>query len=499
MLSRLRFNVLFLTAGFVFLLAFGNVYAQEENWVIYLDMEYRLFSVPASGGEPIALVADPIQVRTYRIAASGHVIYVANDDVLYSIPITGESPVALSSTPLAQIENNFQVSSDGNWALYLALQADNAVQLYSIPVTGGASTALIPDDQSLYFNPYEIQSFYFITADSSSVVFTAQSARGVFNLFAVPIQGGEAVQINERLASGGHVLGVQVHENRVVYLADQVADGVYGLFATSLAGGTPIQLNAPDSSLLDNSRFDISADGSYLIYQSYGTSRSQLFSVPIGGGASTALTDPIDNLGWYMAPETGTIAAAGYGILKAIVTPDGQRLPVDEFSYACCIFSPDGQRMLVMSWAPGDTGNSGSLSSLYSYPIDSGLAVPMTLGDLPLSRDWGALFSPDGQYVAFIQADPNGINQFYAAPADGSSQAIKLNGYPGSTSFGAYEMGITADSSTFVYINDEEAADFIDLYSVPITGGTAVRLTPDDSIGVQEIQLYPRASVWRAS
>jgi hypothetical protein len=148
-----------------------------------------------------------------------------------------------------------------------------------------------------------------------------------------------------------------------------------------------------------------------------------------------------------------------------------------------------------MSWAPGV--NSGSGDSLYSYSIDSGEAVPLTIGNLPLGRAWAALFSPNNAHVVFLQTDENGINQFYTAPADGSSPAIQLNAYPGTVYFGNYQMGVTADSSTVIYINDEEAEDFSDIYSVPITGGEAIRLTPDDSPGVQLFRLYPRASVWR--
>lgn len=87
--------------------------------------------------------------------------------------------------------------------------------------------------------------------------------------------------------------------------------------------------------------------------------------------------------------------------------------------------------------------------------------------------------SPDGQYALFV-ADITTENAFelYSVPIDGSEAPTLLSGglLPAGANIEAYY--ITPDSSRVVYIADQDSADMMELYSVSITGGPITKLNP---------------------
>ncbi|MFN8418849.1 MAG: hypothetical protein U0528_06360 [Anaerolineae bacterium] len=276
-------------------------------------------------------------------------------------------------------------------------------------------------------------------------------------------------------------------------LADQTADEVYGLFHTLVTGGESTQLNPPELKVGANYVYAITPDGANLIFNTDdGKFNRQVFGVPITGGDAIALTDKIRTANYYFVPGSDKLVITRDNILYSIATTSGQSISVPQSLYACCIVSPNGDYVLVVGAA---RGAAWAATTLYSFSVESGTITQLTQGALPV-REWTALFSPDGKFVVFVQTDANKINNYYSAPADGSSPAVQLNAFPGTVSFGNYRMAITADSSTLIHINDEEAKNFSDIYSVPIAGGDALRLTPDDSAGVQRFQLYPEGTRW---
>ncbi|MFN8418848.1 MAG: hypothetical protein U0528_06355 [Anaerolineae bacterium] len=191
-----------------------EVRAQTASLVIYLDVKGQLYSVPTTGGDAVPLTPKTLVVERFRVLPNGFVVVVDSKNQIYSIPVAGGTPTRLDSDSYPNYEGGILPSADGEWIVYIT---KGKPQLMSVSIRGGDPVELVPENQTIVLNPYEVHSLYTISPDNKYVLFTAKSGRGVFNLFAVPIAGGDAVQINDRLASGGNVVNVRVSGDHVVY------------------------------------------------------------------------------------------------------------------------------------------------------------------------------------------------------------------------------------------------------------------------------------------
>ncbi|MCC7447423.1 MAG: PD40 domain-containing protein [Anaerolineae bacterium] len=360
-------------------------------------------------------------------------------------------------------------------------------------------TALLPENLQFGTDRFSIHSFYFIGADSTQVFFTAHNARKVFQAYVVPITGGEAKQINSKLASGGNVVDLweEPTSKQLVYLADQSKDEVFGLYSVPPQGGDPVTLTEGQDNLrvIDrNQQLAITPDGKMVVFMLYGSSRARIYSVASTGGTPTPISELAQNLRGFRLSPDGTWVVYSWGGLFQI-EPNGSEKPykindgVTNFA-----FSPDGKWVYSMIISKGNT-----MSSL-PFPAKPG-DKPISLAPEELNIRTSAaggfayLASLDSQYVVTLVTDKDRIPALYSAAVDGKTPPVQLNAAPGSTGF-APKASITADSSTVVYINDEEAAKTGDLYAVPIAGGKATRLTTDDSKGVVSLQVFPPGANW---
>lgn len=115
--------------------------------------------------------------------------------------------------------------------------------------------------------------------------------------------------------------------------------------------------------------------------------------------------------------------------------------------------------------------NAAIAQNTYSYPVQLN-------GQL---EDWGDTLpsryqiSLDNQRVVYrADQDFDGVFEVYSVPINGGT-AIKLNG---NTVTGGYvsEFKISADSQRVVYRADQRTKDIHELYSVPATGGNVARI-----------------------
>jgi Tol biopolymer transport system component len=269
------------------------------------------------------------------------------------------------------------------------------------------------------------------------------------------LQAAAPVKLNAPLVSGGSVyrwdLQISPDSSLVLYTARQESLDA-GAYVVPIGGGTPLQLNAPPSLggglSLDSVLF--STDGTSVIYSNEKETGGypiegarhnyELLSAPIGGGTPTLLYGPVG--------FTTSITATGS--------------------------SPDSSRVVFL--------RSSSKGELYSVPLLGGPAVKL---NGPLVADGtvkakAVQFTPDSSRVIYTASeDTFGMEELYSVPAGGGT-SIKLNG-PLPAGGDVFTQNatiplITPDGTHVVYMADQETYGQWDLCTVPITGGSPLKL-----------------------
>jgi hypothetical protein len=127
------------------------------------------------------------------------------------------------------------------------------------------------------------------------------------------------------------------------------------------------------------------------------------------------------------------------------------------------------------------------------------------IATVPSSDNGFNQFTPssNGEYIAYM--GPVELGEFTLRPhllsiSDGT--VVELSDFSGSDDRNARSdvmIRFTADSEYVVYTNDEEISGTVDLFAVSIAGddpGKPVRLTPDDTTGVDSFKVYPSGSTF---
>lgn len=422
---------------------------------------YELYGVSIDGGHAVrlnggAFVAGGL-VNDFAISPnSTTVVYRGLRDAavyaLFSVPSGGGTPVKLNG-PLAGNVDSFAVSPDNRRVIYRAPQ-DTATQkeLYSVPIGGGTPVKLNGPLASgakgiIFWTDGQVWEFA-IAPDSTRVVYIAtQDSRLYHELYSVPITGGEPVQLNASLVFGGDVrtFAISTDSARVVYLADQETDGVYELYSVSIGGGTPARLNgalAPDSAV---SGFAVSADGAHVVYlaRQAADPATSLYSVPNGGATPVRLNGPF--------------IAGGY---------------IQDFAV-----SPDSSRVVYRGIQETD-----GVVEIYSVAIGGGAPVKLNSPIVAWGDVHAFAISPNSARVVYrADQDLSGVYELYSVPIGGGTP-VKLNGplvaggSVGEDEYASDAFAISLDGARVVYRADQDSNDVWELYSVPITGGTAVKL-----------------------
>jgi Tol biopolymer transport system component len=328
------------------------------------------------------------------------------------------------------------------------------------------------------------------------IAFPAIASTDADKLVSVPTFGD--VYEFEITSDGGYV----------VFTGDLGTDGETELYSIPLAGGTLTKLNLGP---LLGIGFNLSPDGAWVVY----TQDNSIYSVPVNGPNSASVklsADDVINSGGYafISPDSQYVVylvddpGNYYHVTAMYSVPiaGGTRTKLNKdlvgggsINYYNLVFSPDSQ--YVVYGADQDTLGT---NELYSVPITGPASAGVKLnGALPDSADvelwWEYDISPDSSRVLF-RADQETLGQkeLYSVPVAGpASQGVKLNGtLPDDADVLSFR--ISPDSSTVIYIADQETDGVKELYSVPIHGGTAIKLNHDmehDYLGLtDEVHLF---------
>ena len=163
--------------------------------------------------------------------------------------------------------------------------------------------------------------------------------------------------------------------------------------------------------------------------------------------------------------------------------------PVDGSSPSLALgLTPEVQRLMVSATHAvyverEDAPLDEEIERLRSVPLDgSGPVVTIREGSFYYQVFHDVLISPDGARVVFLQATTSSVSELWSAPIDGSAPPVKLNttlvsggSVTGSSSFGR-GFALSPDSTRVVYRADQDVDERHELFSVPIAGGTPVRL-----------------------
>jgi len=505
------------------------IFGFTENKIVDLIISFTflsLFSLSASAASPEFGEAFPIidqfGERVSRASFNRdatQILYYADQnadgiDELYIAPITAVGPnTPITDAAAVRLTNNqaggnlsgTTISSDQARVVFIKINRDQAVpryELFSAPVAGGSATKLNPD-----LAPGREITHFKISPDGTQVVYRAdQNTAGVFGLFSVPITGGSAVQLNSlpSFADVGSQIVISPDSTRVVYPADANTDGIFELFSVPITGATPaVRLNSNLASTGNNatgiSTFFISPDSARVIYRAEQNTDDvfELFSVPITGGIPERLNGDL---------SLGTEIAAAYSVspdstqvlylaaqnstaeeLFAVSITGGTalRLNAELPAWSSGVFryrvSPDGTQV-VYSLRQGLHNER----ELYSVPISGGSAVRLK-SQIQSGGNLGQQyrFSPNGTHVVY-EADQvigtsasSSINELYSVPVTGGSP-VKLSETQ-TSGFGVADsrFGFTHDGTHVLYIADP-FEDYLDeLFIVPVTGGIAQRLNAD--------------------
>ncbi|MEP7355713.1 MAG: hypothetical protein ABI847_00575 [Anaerolineales bacterium] len=472
-------------------------------------------------------------IQQWRISPNSQsVVFISDLETvgrpeLYSVAITGTQPIKING-PFQEggAADDFEFTPDSQYVIYSGRQgAGAATKLYRARLDGGGSVEEISDTMVAEGNV----TFFKVDPDNQRVVYLAdQDTDDVFELFSVLIGGGLVTKLNPTLVSGGDVNGsfqIERISNRVIYGADQETNGRTELYSVAIGGGPTTKLTPDNASsvydfelspslpmlafslvpngspskqvysqaaaggLLQTLNFGLAAnqdvfgyhfspDGSHVVYNvttmtaTTPVQSGNLYSVLIGGGPSTLLTEAADpafgvygGTFWFtpdsqrvvylyqkqalQGKRVESVTLAGTG--RVTLCTNGVHSTLQNF-----LLSANGQFVLcynnikVLSTVPTTGGATSSLGIGYLAQLlpdssrviyvtpsadDDLISDAVTGGDkLNLSQSGTtvnlssyAKFSPDSQWIAFeVQMNVNGGTLRDLRVSDGNAAPPKL-------------------------------------------------------------------------
>lgn len=309
----------------------------------------------------------------------------------------------------------------------------------------------------------------------------AGETAGVFALYRVPLDRSQApVRINATLPRPNAQVGTTALDlggEHVVFLTEGHTANAQELYAAPLDGsGAALRLNPAFTQGLDVLDFAISADGTRVVYRADALTDEvfELFSVPIAGGTALRLNGPL---------------VSGGDVVDYAISGDGER---------------------VVYRADQDVDEE---LELYSVPLAGGSATQVSAplvsgGDVRtlvvVAGDESPAFgiSPDGARVVYVaDQEVDERHELYSAPIAGGA-VVRLNptlvaaGDVRGLSNPERAFAFSPDATRVLYLADQNFDERLELFSVPIAGGAAVRINePLDAFEkVRSFAVAPDAS-----
>lgn len=475
-----------------------------------LDERFELFRAPLDGSAASVKLNSTLvaagDVTSFGIAPGGErVVYLADALIderyaLHSVPLDASLPAVKlnAALPAAGDVGDFWFSADGAAVVYWADQLQDGVdELFRVPVAGGVppvklSGALVPEG--------DVERPALVSA-SGLVLYRADAlVDGKTELWVVPLDASAPparLDANAQGFSDVSAFVVDAAGTRVGFLADAWIDDQFELLGVPIRGGSaPIRLNGAliePPVVGDVAVFAWSPDGRRVLFTADGSvdERWELYSANPGTLApAERLSDPELSTTtsttpcWFASDSTRVVYRNQFVPPVPGVHPDD-----DVFS------APrDGG---VPPLSIGDESDDGAFDFAFALPGNAFVygQVQAGAGPSPTVHVWNAaidgsrapfeLISPGPGWVARLVASPHqdlvlcatvtgSSYTLWLAPVDGSAPALTLAGPL--VSLGQVHFAPAQERVYFV--GAFGVGDPDELWSVPIGGGTPVRLHP---------------------
>jgi Tol biopolymer transport system component len=407
---------------------------------------YFPFISPLPAGIPTAIAIEPPRSTPLEL-----------------LPPLFEEPSSIPpwARPVApENSGNRLISPDARYLIYLSGHPGTRyTSLYSTPLAGGSSVRLnraVFADSIFYptISPDSTRIIYYPSYDGSG-------------LYSVTITGTEPITLT---TSTIREAVLSADGKWVVYWGEDET-GEHGLYSVPPAGGKPIWLG---DWLPSSGSFQITPDSLYVVFVSAEgyVGPGELYSVPIQGGEQVHLNPGVNREAGspvFITPDSQTVVFGNLyavpiqgGALRQLNTLAGAGLPEYD-TIESTQLSPDGGWLLYRSGAV-----QGNWRALFSVPVTGG--TPIQLNGAPADGEGvrGFQISADSQYVLYQQGprDSEDLRSFRVALSGGTPVP-----FPAAWRW----IHTSPDSRWYVYGIQGESSG-TDIYSVPVEGGTPVKL-----------------------
>jgi dipeptidyl aminopeptidase/acylaminoacyl peptidase len=418
---------------------------------------YELWSTPIAGGTAInlsgALVAGG-EVSSFKLTKDGTraVFRATKEDTnkyeLYSVPVDGSSAPAKRSGTIVDGGNltTYDISADSSRIVYRAdKDVVSRIELYSVPVASGSGMT-IADVTTV---GRDIESFL-ISPDSTRVVFLADigTTDNIQELYSVGIASSSSTKISRALlVAGGQVrddYAITSDSNRVVYLAEAEVLNRDDLYSVPMTGGSSLKhsLDIPIGG--DVRSFQLTPNATHIVFEADTASANpnELYSVPVSSQNSIKISRPVSLYG-----------------------------EVQEF-----LISPDSTRVVYKA-----EGTASTPRQLHSVPVNSNAGATVcpqlvVADEIPFD-DWFQISPDSGRIVFVVNIAATSTDRLFSASISGGSCVDLSGAMVANGDVSNNDFAISPDSKRVVFIADKHIDTTQELFSVPIAGGTATKIS----------------------
>lgn len=379
---------------------------------------------------------------------------------------------------------DFAVSADSSRVVYdvrVGLVSDR--RLFTVGPAGGPAV-LIAGPMDMH---YGVAAAVGISPDGSRVVFSrSTSGPGNGRLYSVASTGGPVTELSGPLPTSGSLSGgiedfvLSPDGITVVYWGDQETLGTKEVFSVPIHGGGHTRLNGDLAAAEDVFLATITPDSTRAVLASRGSVTS-LAVTPIGGGTLTPLpwpvTQPLDDR--FETP--------------IVVTPDSDRIvysTLDDRVFSQALdgstavekgsntndevlqwgLAPDGSRVIVLESTDGETE---------MYSSTTGIGSPIKISsEAPRGTNIKSFrINPNSEFMAYLADDRRANREELFRSSLIGVGAARLSPVSFEGVLGVQDdYFFSADGNHVIYRADQEENGTLELFSVPIGGGTTIKL-----------------------
>ena len=385
---------------------------------------------------------------------------IGNEDIWIK-EVDGGKTVQLTDGPAS---DNYPIwSPDGKWIAFTSNRSGSG-NVWILPAAGGASTQVTADADSVSLEDAggSITSW---SADGKWIAFTAER-NGSGDIWIIPAAGGSARQLTNDPG----------HARHPSWSADGkwIAFSLYrsdspDIWIIPAAGGSARQLTTHSAA---DWAPDWSPDGEWIAFSSrrkdFGD--ADIWIIPVKGGSAVQVTgspDDDDRVPRW-SPDGRKIAFNTFSTLGEIwvMSAAGTELvrladKVYSLPKGEAIWSPDGEQIAFI--APGPEGRE-----VWKIPATGGDPRQLTRGGAITATFAGLSWSPDGRWIAFPHSTGESQNIWAVPSAGGRPRQITIT--PGDDMW----LSWSPDGRSLVFSSNTDAE--WDIWIVPASGGAATRL-----------------------